>query len=428
MTELAVPSRTATPSTIGQATAVEQARAEAEVKAAVVVAQQCPRDTARARNQMIESCEQIELAQRAFFRYSRAGNQITGPSIYIARELARCWGNVQYGIAEMRRDDAAGESEMMAFAWDVETNTRSSTTFIVPHRRDTRNGSVPLVDVRDIYENNANMGARRVREAIFAILPPWFTEQAKAVCNATIEKGDGTPLPERISGLVAAYERAGIMKRQLEEKVGVRVENWTARDVAALAVVWRSLVARETTREEEFPTAEATAVDPSAPAPDRLRGALGSQTGSEGPPEPSVSGAEGEVQGSSVPGSGAVVASSAGPSAPESPLLNTRGGLARTMFAVLNKLGYGGNTAEAKAARLAYVSEVIGREVGSSTEMTDADAEAVIAAAEKEIASRPVCPECKQGKCVNCSGQAWDTEADEPTDCRCPDESHKAQA
>jgi hypothetical protein len=45
MTDLAVPSRTATPATIGQATAVEQARAEAEVKAAVVVAQQCPRDT-----------------------------------------------------------------------------------------------------------------------------------------------------------------------------------------------------------------------------------------------------------------------------------------------------------------------------------------------------------------------------------------------
>ncbi len=245
-------SRVPSPATIGQATAVEQARAEAEVKAAVVVAQQCPRNVAVARASMIESCEQVELAQRAFFRYKRAGSQITGPTVHLARELARCWGNVQYGIAELRRDDVAGESEMMAFAWDVQTNTRSASTFIVPHVRDRQGGGVRLVETRDIYENNANMGARRVREAIFAILPPWFTEQAKAVCNATIERGDGTPLADRITGTIANFERGGVTKRQLEEKVGLRAENWTAKDVAALAVIWRSLVNRETTKAEEF--------------------------------------------------------------------------------------------------------------------------------------------------------------------------------
>ena len=264
-----LPARVASPATIGQATAVEQARAEAEVKAAVVVAQQCPRDVAIARQQMIESCQQIELAQRAFFRYKRSGSQISGPSIHLAREAARCWGNVQYGIAELRRDDAAGESEMMAFAWDVQTNTRNSSTFIVPHARDTQNGRKDLTDLRDIYENNANMGARRVREAIFATLPPWFTEQAKAVCTATLEQGDGTPLADRISGTIAGYEKAGITKRQLEDKVGLRAENWTAKDVAVLSVIWRSLVNRETTKEEEFPAAGglAAALNEKADAP-----------------------------------------------------------------------------------------------------------------------------------------------------------------
>lgn len=265
-----MPGRVATPATIGQATAVEQARAEAEVKAAVVVAQQCPRNVPLARQSMIESCEQIELAQRAFFRYRRGGSQITGPTVHLARELARCWGNVQYGIAELRRDDIAGESEMMAFAWDVQTNTRSASTFIVPHVRDKQGGGERLTETRDIYENNANMGARRVREAIFAILPPWFTEQAKAVCNQTVEKGDGTPLADRIKGTIEGYARAGVTKRQLEDKVGVRAENWTARDVAALTVIWRSLLARETTRDEEFPPAGGLAAaleQPAAPAP-----------------------------------------------------------------------------------------------------------------------------------------------------------------
>jgi hypothetical protein len=97
---------------IGQATAVEQARAVAEVQGAIVVAQQCPRSSPTPSPQMRESCAQKGLAERAFFRYSRGGGQITGPSVHLARELARCWGNMQYGIAELRRDDAKGESEM----------------------------------------------------------------------------------------------------------------------------------------------------------------------------------------------------------------------------------------------------------------------------------------------------------------------------
>lgn len=39
-----------------------------------------------------------------------------------------------------------------------------------------------------------------------------------------------------------------------------------------------------------------------------------------------------------------------------------------------------------------------------------------------------VCPECQQGKCGNCEGQAWDAAADAPGPCRCPDEAHEKQS
>jgi hypothetical protein len=35
----------------------------------------------------------------------------------------------------------------------------------------------------------------------------------------------------------------------------------------------------------------------------------------------------------------------------------------------------------------------------------------------ERAASEAVCPECKQGKCGNCDGRAWDGEKDEPTTC-----------
>jgi len=175
----------ASPARIGQATAVEQSRAVAEVHAMVVVAQQMPRNIDRAVREMQRSCSHIAVAEKAFYRYPRGGQQVTGVTITLAEELARCWGNIDYGIAELRRDDAAAESEMMAFAWDMETNTRPRTTFIVPHVRD---GGGRLTGPREVYENNANMGARRMREQILKLMPPWFVEDAKALLSEAFEE------------------------------------------------------------------------------------------------------------------------------------------------------------------------------------------------------------------------------------------------
>jgi hypothetical protein len=248
-----------TPSRVGQGTAVEQSRAVAEVQAAVIVAQQCPRSIDRAVRDMQRSCAQRSLAERAFFRYSRGGSQISGPSVQLARELARCFGNTQYGIVELRRDDGFGQSEMLAFAWDLETNTRSSTTFIVPHIRDTRDGAKQLTDMRDIYENNANNGARRLREMIFAILPGWYTEDAVAGCYKTLaaDDRDGSTEADRIARAIEMFAGLGITAGQLEQKLGAPSARWSPHDLAQLRVIFRSLERGEIRREDEFPAARA---------------------------------------------------------------------------------------------------------------------------------------------------------------------------
>lgn len=253
-----VPSNNA-PSRIGQGTAVEQSRAAAEVQAAVVVAQQCPRNIQAAVAEMRESCKQQGLAERAFYRYPKGGQTITGASVHLARELARVWGNVQYGLVEMRRDDDYGQSEMQAFAWDVQTNSRNSSTFIVPHRRDTRNGPQQVTDMRDIYELNTNNGARRVREAIFAILPPWFVEEAKDLCNATLRDGGGKPLAQRIADAIKAFEGLGVTADRIEARFDRESGKWTEHDVAQLLVIFKSIQRGEITAEDEFPAPRVSA-------------------------------------------------------------------------------------------------------------------------------------------------------------------------
>lgn len=261
----------AAPTRVGQGTAVEQSRAVAEVQAAIVVAQQVPRNITSAIAEMQQVCKRKRLAERAFYSFPRSSGTVSGPTVHLARELARCWGNVQYGLIEMRRDDEYGESEMQAFAWDVQTNSRVSSTFIVPHRRDTQRGPTKLTDMRDIYESNANNGARRVREAIFAVLPGWFVDEAVDICRETLRDGGGVPLPQRISQAVKAFEGIGVHVDRMETKVGRPTSKWTEHDLSELQILFRSIDRREVTVDEAFPqprvTAEEITQAPRRPAP-----------------------------------------------------------------------------------------------------------------------------------------------------------------
>lgn len=235
-----------------QATQVEQSRAVAEVQAAVVVAQQCPRSEAQALTRADETCRMVEVAERAFFKFPRGGQTVSGPSIHLAVELARVWGNIKYGIRELSRDDGAARSEMLAYAWDVQTNTRAETSFIVPHLRDKKSGPEVLTDMRDIYENNANAGARRLREMIFRVLPPYLIERAKDRCMETLKSGGGKPLAQQRADVLGAFEKLGVTRARIEAKAGP-ADGWTEIDIANLRVSYASIRRGEISIAEEFP-------------------------------------------------------------------------------------------------------------------------------------------------------------------------------
>lgn len=257
-----------------QATAIEQSRAVAEVHAAVMVARQCPRDEAAAEARMRRACSRLALAEKAFFAFPRAGETVTGPTIHLARELALIWGNLQYSVVELSRDDIGRRSEVLAYAWDLESNSRSSQVFIAPHDRDTKKGRRELKELRDVYENNANQGARRVREAIFAVLPLWFREQAEELCRQTLQRGTGEPLAERIEKAVQAFSRGSVTLAQLEKKVGRPRERWDESDVVTLQTIFQSITRGDIKRDEAFPPEPVTAgqllAEPATPAAESL--------------------------------------------------------------------------------------------------------------------------------------------------------------
>lgn len=232
-----------------QGTLVEQSRAVAEVAAAVGVARQYPRDTNRAGENMRELCQRMAVAQRAFYSVPNRGS---GMTIHIARELARIWQNVDYGVRELRRDDQAGVSEMQAWAWDVQENVRTTRSFIVPHLRSKGKSTVPLTDLGDIYLNNQNQGAKAVRECIFAMLPGWFKTDAEQILSRTLEHGDGKPLEQRREEAVDAFKALSVTQAQLEAYLGRELGQWSARNIADLIKAFQSITQDGVPKEEFF--------------------------------------------------------------------------------------------------------------------------------------------------------------------------------
>ena len=82
------------PSRLGQATAVEQSRAIAEVQAAIVVAQQCPRNVSQASSNPTAAQSWAGTATRSPLPRGRQvvpGRRSPGP------RRRPVWGNIQWG-------------------------------------------------------------------------------------------------------------------------------------------------------------------------------------------------------------------------------------------------------------------------------------------------------------------------------------------
>jgi hypothetical protein len=238
-----------------EATAVEQARAVAEVAAAVRVAQDCPRDVSRAVERLRQSCSQQALAVRAFWSLPRGGKKLEGSSVHLAREVAACWGNIDHGVRELRRDDEAGVSEVLAWAWDQETNVRSSRSFVVPHAIMKDKQRKALTDLSDIANNNNSVAARAVRETIWHVIPVWFRDEAENLAAKTLQgEGSGKTLDQQKADAVAHFASTwNVTREQLEKRLERPSSQWTAQDIGFLQVLNGEMSRGEKHVDGEFP-------------------------------------------------------------------------------------------------------------------------------------------------------------------------------
>ena len=84
------------------------------------MAKRFPRVYIDAYAKAIEACQRKSFAEKAFFSYPRGGQTVTGVTIRFAEEMARCYGNLDYGIKEMSHEE--GKSRCMVYKLKARSN------------------------------------------------------------------------------------------------------------------------------------------------------------------------------------------------------------------------------------------------------------------------------------------------------------------
>lgn len=221
-----------------------------EVQAAMVVAKRFPRDETASWSRIMRSCQRTGLAEKARYEFPRGGENVSGPSIRLAEAMAQAWGNLDFGVIEL--EQKPGESTVMSYCWDLETNTRQTKIFTVPHIRQTKKGAKVLTDPRDIYEMVANQGARRLRSCILGIIPKDVVDDALEQCEKTLTNGK-EPLVDRVRKMVSVFqEKLSVPQSCLEEYIGCKAEAFTEQSIIRLRGVYTAISEGRADREDYF--------------------------------------------------------------------------------------------------------------------------------------------------------------------------------
>ena len=231
------------------AVTIEAERAIADAQGALIIAKRFPRNINAALEQFLTTCANPNFAASAFYSMPRGGQQISGPSIRFAEEAARCVGNIEFGIRELSRDE--GRSEVEAFAWDKETNTKSVHQFSVRHVIDLSGGkSKEAKSERDIDDLVSNKGGRRLRARILAIIPKWFQDEGVEMCRKTIAGQTTEPLPVRIRKMMKAFANFGVTEKMLSAYMEKPLDQVTLDELVDLTGVYNAL--REGAKPSEY--------------------------------------------------------------------------------------------------------------------------------------------------------------------------------
>jgi hypothetical protein len=243
--------------TAGELAAVT--REQTEIQSAIVAAKRFPRNEQAAFVRAVNSFTRLTMAEGATYNFPRGGKTVEGPSVDCARELARVWGNIRYGLRVVSQ--SSERMHIKAYALDLETNTyvEAEDEFSkLIQRRDKYSGETKWIqpDERDLRELMNRRGAIAIRNCILQVLPSDLVDDVLKTAKHTLQRDASSALEKNrddiVKQLVVMFDRQGVSVSMLEAYLGHKLDVVTADEVAALKQILQSIRDGVAKRDEFF--------------------------------------------------------------------------------------------------------------------------------------------------------------------------------
>ena len=215
------------------------AKEQHEIQSAILIAKQMPRSEAQAFSKLMMSCQRGSFADDVTYSFPRGGSTVTGPSVHLAREAARVWGNIRYGLDIISDEE---ESRVIrGWAWDMETNTKVASDDAFKKLIFRKKGGWIKPDERDLRELTNRRGAILVRNCILQLLPKDLIEDALYQARKTIEAGAAEDPDSAKKRLLASFATIGVTAEMLMEKLGGPFSELTPQELTELRGIYKSI-------------------------------------------------------------------------------------------------------------------------------------------------------------------------------------------
>jgi hypothetical protein len=234
-----------------------------EIQSAITVAKRFPRNEDGAFQKLMKAADRTSFAEDAGYSFPRGVQTVEGPSVNLAREAARVWGNIRYGLEVIRDDEES--RQIRGWAWDLESNVKVTAEDEFRKLIYRKKGGWIRPDERDLRELTNRRGAILIRGCVLQILPKDLIEDAMERCKATLRKSAAQDPEAARKKIILAFSEIRITPEMLEQKLGHPLAQCSPAEIADLRQVYKSIADGNSTWAEyvepKKPEAEKAAID-----------------------------------------------------------------------------------------------------------------------------------------------------------------------
>lgn len=210
-----------------------------EIQSAIVIARRFPRNEDEAFAKLMKACSRTTFAEDASYNFPRGGQNVDGPSVNLAREAARVWGNIRYGVDVIRDDE--GSRQIRGWAWDLETNVKVTAEDDFQKLVYRKKGGWVRPDERDLRELTNRRGAILVRNCILQLLPKDLIEDARTTCGETL-KSEAKKNPDSArKRIITAFQQINVSPLMLEQHLGHALSACSPDEITRLREIFVSI-------------------------------------------------------------------------------------------------------------------------------------------------------------------------------------------